>query len=1460
MSSSVIITAYKSNNVPDMHILHYGALTKKDNYLYFEIINPYHDVSTNTTLKGFEIKEYTLSIGSNVFKTNSAVLTAVINTPGIYPVTLQTEYNNGVIHTQDINQNIRIYDDWPIYDYNKTRILSDLNITLPYTLEQVLIKPNEFGVADVLNNSIKNINSCITALKNYSTVIYNNTPTQYIGWLGQHKKYPTEGIRWHTVSNRPDRSREYASVTTDPENSAFLFNDIRDIKIVAGELYIVNKLPNGEFSIIYGALLTRTFTPLVFKSETQFLTQVKNIAAIEIVPIDNYLRALYILDNLSNKIFKVTLNISLNTFSSELSIGGYGVLSQTIGGYGGKDEAAKFYSPSSFHFKGEDLYVVDNNNFCVKQFSSNLGWKKTFFIEEFRTDNPIGILVNTAKQQGTYYHPSFLYVLTNTGKIYLLKQDGSIYNTIILQHTETPIKFILDYAEEYFYVIYSKFVVKYSILGLYINIVNIVPGDLSFISGCSDSYHNIYIADSRRLFKFLDVTEDFSIIRPEYNSLYWAESDLIVKEDEFFQDWVINRSLKRLAYNVEIFQKSIHSRFGITSTYSLADILTYFTAIPITNANSLFCENLIERVGVGANELVLAQVVNRSLEKIYACINDLKSYVRATYLTAEEGGNNCSDTFCWSWKSTSCFNVKLPILRVCNINPITFTELTDGFTGTYAPSNKWYDAYGDCCEGIRPTRTATPTQTITPTNTPTPTQTPSFTPSFTPTNTSTLTNTPTNTPSFTQTPTNTPTINPTPTQTPTFTPTPVFVDISCDSTVREFGPGFYMYRLNTTFTSNISVIYDTFHVPDRFTLLQGGVAISTTGFVGDTSYDPALAAIGMPAVAGPGRGVLVYTPNAAVNNLLVVEAPLPDTEFGFTIKCPPTTQTQTPTVTPTPTQTPSVTPTLTQTPTQSPTQTPTNTETPTQTPTNTPTPTESPTNTPTPTITPTTTETPTQTPTVTMTMTPTVTQWCLTAPVVSEKVLFLSPDTVYSFNIITKATTSNSTTGRTGVVFITDTGDIDLNIDPRTGSTWPVKILPSTVTMSPNLTAIAVSDDTISFQTSAIDPNVGARISYIVTNTCGLTAQCNLEPWCDFTKETTPDIVVNLLENTQYTFDVQNLTFTAAGRPGSGIIRPAQPTDAVFSGSGINETDFNSSGNPPSIPGNPAVRPRSVVIVPGSVVVSSTLTFVSSTDNTITVTVNPVTGGVVVNPVVFIRYQIVNECGIQSTGFIRGIAKNAGAGNTNNIFLGATFCEDVPTVWTPNTMIDANGDLPVLVEGWFMLAFNAFSQEDSYLIQMQGTEIDPTTGGPIVSNIIWASSTLDGAGRAQKLGPYGDSGPRDGNGFILFWKPLGYDIRIWTNCPTTGSIDAFGVAAVTDATGALFNDINVMPTDAEARAFANRQQAVAPDTASCAAWGGSPPIWSGVVNNYTGDLDMDTPPRSRRTGIPQAQWTQPPFP
>ena len=59
--------------------------------------------------------------------------------------------------------------------------------------------------------------------------------------------------------------------------------------------------------------------------------------------------------------------------------------------------------------------------------------------------------------------------------------------------------------------------------------------------------------------------------------------------------------------------------------------------------------------------------------------------------------SKCNGDFCWSWKAMSCYDLSLPLIRLCNINPITYSELMSTFPVNYAPTKQWKDATSNCC-------------------------------------------------------------------------------------------------------------------------------------------------------------------------------------------------------------------------------------------------------------------------------------------------------------------------------------------------------------------------------------------------------------------------------------------------------------------------------------------------------------------------------------------------------------------------------------------------------------------------------------------------------------------------------------------------------------------------------------------------------------------------------------------
>jgi hypothetical protein len=49
----------------------------------------------------------------------------------------------------------------------------------------------------------------------------------------------------------------------------------------------------------------------------------------------------------------------------------------------------------------------------------------------------------------------------------------------------------------------------------------------------------------------------------------------------------------------------------------------------------------------------------------------------------------------------STYNLKKPMIRTCNVNPISFRELTTSFTSTYTENKDWDNATSSCCSKVK---------------------------------------------------------------------------------------------------------------------------------------------------------------------------------------------------------------------------------------------------------------------------------------------------------------------------------------------------------------------------------------------------------------------------------------------------------------------------------------------------------------------------------------------------------------------------------------------------------------------------------------------------------------------------------------------------------------------------------------------------------------------------------------
>jgi hypothetical protein len=161
-----------------------------------------------------------------------------------------------------------------------------------------------------------------------------------------------------------------------------------------------------------------------------------------------------------------------------------------------------------------------------------------------------------------------------------------------------------------------------------------------------------------------------------------------------------------MAQNIKTFRDTLNARFIIATENVKNNIVTYFSFLPVNiniekqNPNSLKLSDDIEleTLGIGVNELHVPSVINKELSKLYDALRQLSKFLSIENYKVDNA--ECIDSFCWSWNSTSCYNLSLPVIKTCSVNPISYFEMKLNENGLirYAPSNTWADATSKCCE------------------------------------------------------------------------------------------------------------------------------------------------------------------------------------------------------------------------------------------------------------------------------------------------------------------------------------------------------------------------------------------------------------------------------------------------------------------------------------------------------------------------------------------------------------------------------------------------------------------------------------------------------------------------------------------------------------------------------------------------------------------------------------------
>ena len=376
---------------------------------------------------------------------------------GTFTITYSALYDSGKsTELLYLNKPIQIFSEWPSYNQDDIRLLDETELTLPYNLDQIEIQPNEFGNVDIFNTAITRLHDNLQYLIYNSRTLKIDFPYDIYGWLGCDASNPDDGIKWHTTnynSDLKDKIETFDNVARPLGNGSstniLKFTSTSDAIEKNNDLIVLN-----DSKLIY---LSAGKIPKVinFINESQFYTDFKNIVSIDI---DDSGKYIFAADDVTNRVYKIYLDIS-----SGLS---YIYNTVDVGGFGYRKDISKFDNPSQVKYYNKNVFVLDYNNRCIKQYNEYLVWIKTYEFSEL--DNLDWLHFDIHPTTG------LIYLITSDKNIYIFDNESQNYqykiNLSNILDYSADLKLTFDEAGEFFYILADNSIIyKFTTTGIFLN-------------------------------------------------------------------------------------------------------------------------------------------------------------------------------------------------------------------------------------------------------------------------------------------------------------------------------------------------------------------------------------------------------------------------------------------------------------------------------------------------------------------------------------------------------------------------------------------------------------------------------------------------------------------------------------------------------------------------------------------------------------------------------------------------------------------------------------------------------------------------------------------------------------------------------------------------------------------------------------------------------------------------------
>lgn len=544
------------------------------------------------------------------------------------------------------------------------RIIDDV-VSLPYSLNDVLVSPNETCNARVFNDRLEKLYTNAIYLYSNLFLASNDIPNGYSRAAGVSKS--TNTLKWSQESTQsgasfaPFASAGYAVVddaiqftTVQTNNKDYVFFGITPTHFVA--------LSSNKDLITFDVITTNDY--VAENSDLKF-TQLANFSVAG--------KYAYICDTAQNTIYKYDVS---GYFSGDATISNRRIFIDSIGGFGSALSKTKFDAPN-IAFAVEDLnrlYVNDSNNRCIKIFDTNFSYvaTKTFAAGSntlvkcfgynpilqriyYVTKNAIThqytlqICDANLNAEETYSLPDVMetneeyagFVFSkNDSNIFYIYSNQNVFKKFVNKPSKTIGKWLL----------YKSGTTATHIWNLERSLFNLAQwnwneGETSArtaLSICGMSSFFISDIDEREeIFLFVGAND-----KPFNRILHYDETNVFntalgatainaynisqakVDDDEFVNAMVINKELYKIAYNVLNIIRFITSRY--LAEYDFLNNLVFKNTVALSDAefasiNSVNLQNLY----VHENEIMSSiGPINRCFKELYNLQNSALQIVR----------------------------------------------------------------------------------------------------------------------------------------------------------------------------------------------------------------------------------------------------------------------------------------------------------------------------------------------------------------------------------------------------------------------------------------------------------------------------------------------------------------------------------------------------------------------------------------------------------------------------------------------------------------------------------------------------------------------------------------------------------------------------------------------------------------------------------------------------------------